>query len=89
MLTRPAATSLMPTWAPPWAILNLILLGWVLTYFWASRETRGNDAVAPLIVTRLVAEAAAGAATPSRPATVKATERRRIRSIEEALHSRN
>jgi hypothetical protein len=33
----------------------------------------------------VAADAAAGAATPTTPATVRATERRRIRCIEERL----
>ena len=76
---------MIPICAPPWAILNLTVCGLSLTYFCASNDTSGYDAVAPLIEIVGLAEAAAGAATPSAPAIVRATERRRIRFIEQGL----
>jgi hypothetical protein len=81
IVTRPAATSLMPIWAPPWVILNFTLCGCTLLYFAASRVTSGYEAVAPLMVIVVSAEAAAGAATPTTPATSKAAEIRRMRFI--------
>src|SRR5271166_431028 len=82
MLTRPAATSLMPIWAPPWAMRNFTLPGWSFVYLAASSDTSGYEAVAPLMVIVVAAEAAAGAAAPSTPATVRAAEIRRMRVIE-------
>ncbi len=74
----------MPIWAPPWAILNLTLPGLSLTYFWASSETSGNDAVAPLIVITLDAEATVGSATPSMLTTARRAAVRRIRFMDES-----
>ena len=52
--------------APPWEILNETLLCSSLEYLWASSWTSGKEAVAPLIVITLVAEAIAGTAVPIR-----------------------
>ena len=65
-MTRPAATSLMPIVVPPWEILKATLLCSSFEYLWASSWTSGKEAVAPLIVITLVAEAIAGTALPIR-----------------------
>ena len=88
IVSLPFLTLFRPTVVPPCVILNLTLCGCSFTYFAASRATSGYEDVAPLMVTSEVALAAAGAATPTTPATVRATERRRIRCISERLRFR-
>ena len=56
----------MPIVVPPWEILKATLLWLSFEYLWASSCTSGKEAVAPLIVITLVAEAIAGTALPIR-----------------------
>ncbi len=71
----------MPTVAPPWEILNETLLCSSLEYLCASSWTSGKEAVAPLIVITLVAEAIAGTALPIRVTAASEAAIRRIRCM--------